>query len=68
MDRQECQIGSWKPYPLPVRAKNADNHWLVYFANELDNSVLGVLKLEKNCSQSAQPFFFFFLPASLNDF
>lgn len=24
---QECQIGSWKPYPLLVRAKKADNHW-----------------------------------------
>ena len=50
----------FKPYPLPVRAKKADNHWLVYFANELENSVLGEFKLEKNCSQSAHPFFFFF--------
>ena len=43
-----------------MRAKKADNHWLVYFANELENSVLGEFKLEKKCSQSSHPFFLFF--------
>lgn len=46
---QECQIGSWKPYPLLVRAKKADNHWqnilLKYFANGLENSGLGGIQI-----------------------
>ena len=41
-------IGSWKSYPLPVCAKKADNHWLVYFANELENSVLGGIQTRDN--------------------
>ena len=49
MAGQECQIGSWKPYPLLVRAKKADNHWqnilAKYFANELENSGLGGIQI-----------------------